>query len=296
MNNLEIIKANPQGFCQGVIRAMRITKKALSDKDTKRPIYILGSIVHNKNITNAFKCLGLIEIKEDDLKNISEGTIIFTAHGISPKIKKLVVDKGLSIVDATCPMVEKIHNIVSEKSQEGYQIAFLGKANHEETKGILDISSNVTLVKDDLTIENPQSKCLLVCQTTLSFPKVLESYSILKDKYPQLEISNQICNATFNRQKAAVRASRNVDLAIVVGDKSSNNANTLAKTIEESCHVKTILIESKDDLIGIDFKNIKKVSLTSAASTPKIIVTEVENFLLNEDTKKDINFLEYLKI
>lgn len=296
MKEIEIIKATPQGFCQGVIRAIRITKKALSDKNTVKPIYILGSIVHNKNITNAFKNLGLIEINENELDSINTGTIIFTAHGVSPKIKDLVKGKRLNIIDATCPMVEKIHNIIEEKCKEGYQIAFLGKKNHEETKGILGISNNVSLVGEDLTIKNPKDKCLLVCQTTLSFPKAIEAYSLLKDKYPQLELSNQICNATFSRQKAAVKASKNVDLAIVVGDKTSNNANTLAKTIEDSCNVKTILIESKDDLKDFDFTNIKKISLTSAASTPKIIVSEVENFLLGETTKDVIDFNQYITI
>lgn len=291
---MEIIKANPQGFCKGVIRAIEMTKVTL--KTNPKPIYILGSIVHNTHITNAFKELGLIEIDENTLPNIKKGTIIFTAHGVSKKIYDIAKDNNLNIVDATCPMVKKIHNIVSNKCNEGYQVAFLGKIGHEETKGVLGISNNVTLVTDDLTINNIKDKCILVCQTTLSFPDVLKTYSILKDKYPNLELSNQICDATFSRQTAAVKASQNVDLAIVVGDKNSNNANTLVDTIITSCNVKAILVESVKDLLKYDFTNIKKVSLTSAASTPYILVKAVEKYLQNQDTNiENIKSVQYLE-
>lgn len=291
---MEIIKANPQGFCKGVIRAIEITKNTLNTNP--KPIYILGSIVHNAHITNAFKELGLIEIDEATLPKIKSGTIIFTAHGVSKNIYDIARSNNLNIVDATCPMVKKIHSIVNKKCKEGYQVAFLGKSNHEETKGVLGISNNVTLVGDDLTINDIKDKCILVCQTTLSFPDVLKTYSLLKDKYPNLELSNQICDATFSRQTAAVKASQNVDLAIVVGDKNSNNANTLVKTIITSCQVKAILIESVNDLIDFDFKNIKTVSLTSAASTPYVLVKEVENYLLNKNTNfENIENFKYLE-
>lgn len=292
---MEIIKANPQGFCKGVIRAIKCTTNALNN--CPKPVYILGSIVHNDHITNAFKNLGLIEINEETLPNIKSGTIIFTAHGVSKHIYNIAKSNNLNIVDATCPMVKKIHNIIEEKCKDGYQVAFLGKLNHEETNGVLGISNNITLVNDDLTIDSIKSKCILVSQTTLSFPTVLENYSILKEKYPNLELSNQICDATFSRQTAAVKVSKAVDLAIVVGDKNSNNANTLLKTITASCNVNAILIESAKDLLNYDFSNIKKVSLTSAASTPKVLVDEVERFLNNKNYKlRTINDIEYLKI
>ena len=293
---MEVILVYPQGFCRGVIQAISITKKTLLNKETKKPVYILGNIVHNKHISLAFKNLGLITITKDDIKNLNHGTIIFSAHGVSPDTYDLAKSQGLEIVDATCPKVKEVHDIVKEKINEGYLVAFLGKKDHIETKGILGISENVVLVNDDLTIPNFKEKTILVSQTTLSLNETEKMYNILKEKYPTLELSNQICNATFNRQKAAIKASMNVDLAVVVGDKMSNNCNTLRKSIEDSCNVKSILIDSVNELINFDFTNISKVCLTSGASTPKVLVKEVYNFLKTKELPKEKDLNEYLKL
>ena len=292
---MEVILVYPQGFCRGVIQAISITKKTLLNKETKRPVYILGNIVHNKHISLAFKSLGLITITKDDIKNLTYGTIIFSAHGVSPDIYDLAKSQGLEIVDATCPKVKEVHDIVKEKIDEGYLVAFLGKKDHIETKGILGISDNVVLVNNN-TIPNFREKTILVSQTTLSTIETEKKYNLLKEKYPTLELSNQICNATFNRQKAAIKASLNVDLAVVVGDKMSNNCNTLRKSIEDSCNVKSILIETVDEFIDFDFTNISKVSLTSGASTPKVLVKEVYDFLKNKELPKEKDLSEYLKL
>lgn len=293
---MEVTLVYPQGFCRGVIQAISLTKKTLTDKSIKKPVYILGNIVHNKHISLAFKNLGLFTITKDDIKNIHQGTIIFSAHGVSPDTYELAIKQGLDIVDATCPKVKEVHDIVKEKINEGYLVAFLGKKDHIETKGILGISENVVLVNDDLTIPNFKEKTILVSQTTLSTNETEKKYKLLKEKYPTLELSNQICNATFNRQKAAIKLSTGVDLAVVVGDKMSNNCNTLRKSIEDSCNVKSILIESVDELINYDFSGINKVSLTSGASTPKILVKEVYNFLINNELPKEKDLNEYLKL
>lgn len=293
---MEVILVYPQGFCRGVIQAISLTKKTLLNKDIKKPVYILGNIVHNKHISLAFKNLGLITITKDDIKNINEGTIIFSAHGVSPDIYDLVKSQGLDIIDATCPKVKEIHDIVKEKINDGYLVAFLGKSDHIETKGILGISDNVVLVTKDLTIPNFKDKTILVSQTTLSHIETEIVYNSLKEKYPTLELSNQICNATYNRQKAAIKASINSDLAVVVGDKMSNNCNTLRKSIEDNCNVKSILIESVEELIDFDFSNISKVTLTSGASTPKTLVKEVYNFLVYKELPKEKDLNEYLKL
>ena len=159
----------------------------------------------------------------------------------------------------------------------------------------MGISDNVVLVNNN-TIPNFREKTILVSQTTLSTIETEKKYNLLKEKYPTLELSNQICNATFNRQKAAIKASLNVDLAVVVGDKMSNNCNTLRKSIEDSCNVKSILIETVDGFIDFDFTNISKVSLTSGASTPKVLVKEVYDFLKNKELPKEKDLSEYLKL
>ena len=145
----------------------------------------------------------------------------------------------------------------------------------------MGISEKIKLVPKNLKLKGIGDKSILVSQTTLSHIETEAIYDLLKKSYPHLQISNQICNATYNRQKAAIKASVNADLAIVVGDKSSNNCQTLAKTINDNCHVKTILIESIADLKDFDFTNISKIALTSGASTPRALVNEVYDNLMD---------------
>ena len=292
----KIIKAHPQGFCDGVVRAINKTKEALNNPNTPRPIYILGSIVHNKEISNAFRSLGLITITFDNIKDIKTGTIIISAHGVSPSVIKAIKENNVNIIDTTCKKVQFLHELVKEKINLGYDVLFMGKENHEETRGVLGISDKVHLYKesDDYSKYN---KLILVCQTTLCYNDVLKEYEKIKQKYPQIEVACEICDATRLRQKAGLDASVSSDLVLVVGDRTSNNANSLVKTIKEinqNCY----LIEGIKDLKEISFKNIKTVTITSAASTPRVITDEVIKTLNNIDStdfKTKIELLDYIK-
>ena len=292
----KIIKAHPQGFCDGVVRAIKMTKAALNNHTTPKPIYILGSIVHNKEISNAFRSLGLITITFDDIKNIKQGTIIISAHGVSPSVIKTIKENNVNIIDTTCKKVQFLHNLVKEKVDNGYDVLFMGKETHEETRGVLGISDKVHLYtkNDDYSKLN---KLILVCQTTLCYNDVLKEYELIKQKYPTIEIACEVCDATYLRQKAGLEASKDADLVLVVGDKTSNNCNSLVKTIKEinsNCH----LIEGIKDLKEISFTNIKTITITSAASTPKAITDEVIEALNNieaTDFKTKIQLLDYIK-
>ena len=292
----KIIKAHPQGFCDGVVRAIKMTKDALNNPSTPKPIYILGSIVHNKEISNAFKSLGLITITFDDIKDIKMGTIIISAHGASPSVIKEIKENNVNIIDTTCKKVQFLHELVKEKINLGYDVLFMGKENHEETRGVLGISDKVRLYKE-LDDYSKYNKLILVCQTTLCYNDVLKEYELIKQKYPTIEIACEVCDATYLRQKAGLEASKDADLVLVVGDRTSNNCNSLVKTIKEinsNCH----LIEGIKDLKEISFTNIKTITITSAASTPKAITDEVIEALNNieaTDFKTKIQLLDYIK-
>lgn len=292
----KIIKAHPQGFCDGVVRAIKMTKDALNDPNTPRPIYILGSVVHNKEISNAFKSLGLIEINHNDISNIKEGSIIISAHGVAPSVIESIKNNNVNIIDTTCKKVKYLHNLVKEKIDSGYDVLFIGKENHEETKGVLGISNKVHLY-DTSSDYSKYNKLILVCQTTLCYKDVLKEYEQIKLKYPNIEIACEICDATYLRQKAGIESSKDSDLVLVIGDKTSNNANSLVKTIKEinpNCY----LIEQIEDLKDINFNNIKNITITSAASTPKAITDEVVETLNNidkTDFKTRIELLDYIK-
>lgn len=273
-----ITLASPQGFCGGVKRAIKLLNDAINNKNIKKPIYMLGSIVHNNNVTNSFIEKGVKLITKDDIKDISEGTIVVSAHGVSPKIIKEIENKNLDIIDTTCEKIREMHNLINSKVKEGYQIAFLGKATHDETLGVLGLSDNVKLIEND-SITNYQDKTLLVCQTTLCFDEVENKFLFLKEKYPNLELANEICNATKTRQSGAINASKNADLVLVVGDKTSNNCNTLVEVIKINACKNTYMISSISDLENIDFTNIKNITITSAASTPDEDVIDILNFL-----------------
>lgn len=291
-----ITKAHPQGFCDGVVRAIKLTKDALLSKDTKRPIYILGSTVHNKEISKAFASLGLLKISHEDLKKIMEGTVIISAHGVAPSVYETLKKNNVDIIDTTCKKVVALHDLIKEKIDLGYTVIFMGKANHEETIGALGISDKVLLFNEN-TDYSKIDKAILVCQTTLCFSDVANKFSELKQKYPSLELSCEICDATRVRQSAALNASKTSDLVLVVGDKESNNANTLVKSIKNT-NKECYLIEGVSDLKDINLNNIKNITITSAASTPRVIVNEVIDTLNNIDTadfKTKIELLDYIK-
>ena len=300
---MEITKLTPRGFCKGVVAAIHIINKALENNNLKKPIFMLGNIVHNKNIVKAFKEKGIITLDGPSrlkmLEDINEGTIIFTAHGVSDRVRELAIKKGLDVIDATCRDVTKTHDLIKEKLSEGYLVLFYGKENHPETEGALGISDNIILIQDDTNPEDLpiyKDKMIITNQTTMSYLDLITCYERLKTVFPQLELMDEVCGATRRRQEAVINAS-DLDLIIVVGDKLSNNTKMLKELAINKTKTNAIQVETIQDLENIDLSAYNKIGITAGASTPMAIVEEIIYNLENR-TNNYISFLksiDYLK-
>ena len=283
-----IHKLNPQGFCKGVINAIKLAKASVNDNNIKKPIYMLGALIHNEHIINELKDLGIIIIDEKnksrlellDLIPNGSGTIIISAHGVTDNIYLKIKEKGLDILDATCPYVSLVHKKVKEKIDLGYDILYIGAKSHPECEGVIDNSDKITLITSDLDIDNldvKNDKIYVTNQTTLSIYEIENIYNKIKQKYPNAIIDDKICMATTERQKA-VYESPNVDLCIVIGDSRSSNTKKLAEVARKK-GLDTILVDNIDDLKNKIPNNINSVSITSGASTPEFIVDEIIDYL-----------------
>lgn len=296
---MQVIKINPRGYCYGVVDAMVIARNAALDKSLPRPIYILGMIVHNKHVTDAFEADGIItldgENRLDIIRQVDKGTVIYTAHGVSPEIRKIAKEKGLVAIDATCPDVTVTHDLIAEKSAEGYDIIYIGKKNHPEPEGAIGVApDHVHLVQnpeDAAALNLTNDKLLVTNQTTMSQWDVLHIMEVLKEKYPHIEVHQEICLATQVRQEAVANQAGVADLLIVVGDPMSNNSNRLTQVSEEIAHTKSYRIADVGELKLEWLQGVDTVAVTAGASTPTPIVKEVINFLdqydpTNPDTHK----------
>ena len=290
---MNVIKITPRGYCHGVIRAIEIVKKAINS-DCPRPIYILGSIIHNKYVVDEFTKLGVITLEGDMtrfdlLDNISSGTVITTAHGVSPRVIEKAHAKNLNIIDATCLDVLKVHNKVKKYLNEGFEIIYIGKKKHPESEGIEEIDKRIHLIEneDEVNFLNLNDKIFVSNQTTMSIYDIKAIYESIKKKYPNAIIDDDICNATYVRQKALNEVK--ADLIIVVGDLKSSNTKKLFEIA--SLKNKAIQIESVMDIDPSTLINVKTVAVTSGASTPSAITNSVIEYLNNFDSKNKDSFL-----
>ena len=288
---MEVIKINPRGYCYGVVDAMVIARNAALDKTLPRPIYILGMIVHNKHVTDAFEQEGIITLDGENRKEIIEqvekGTVIYTAHGVSPEIREIAKRKGLVAIDATCPDVTVTHGLIREKSAEGYDIIYIGKKGHPEPEGAIGVApEHVHLVQSMKDIDNLQldnEKILVTNQTTMSQWDVAFLMEKIREKFPSVEVHKEICLATQVRQEAVAQQAGDADLLIVVGDPMSNNSNRLTQVSVEIASTPSYRIGDISELKIEWLMDINKVAVTAGASTPTPIVKEVITFLENFD-------------
>lgn len=286
-NQLEVVKISPRGYCYGVVDAMVLAKQASEDKKLPRPIYILGMIVHNQHVVEAFERGGIITVDGHDrlalLESINEGTVIFTAHGVSPEVKQRARDKGLRVIDATCPDVTKTHDLIREKVRFGYEIVYVGKKGHPEPEGAIGVApGKVHLVEgmEDVQLLNLQSEKIAVTnQTTMSQWDTRELMEAVIAKYPQAEMYNEICLATQTRQQAVAEQAKDCDLCLVVGDPRSNNSGRLTQVSEEIAGTPSYRIADVTELEPRWLKGIRRVAVTAGASTPTPITKEVIQFL-----------------
>lgn len=284
---MQVKKITPRGYCYGVVDAMVIARNAALDKTLPRPIFILGMIVHNKHVTDAFEEDGIITLdgpnRMEILQKVESGTVIFTAHGVSPEVRELARQKGLVSIDATCPDVTVTHDLIAEKTKEGYDIIYIGKKNHPEPEGAIGVApEHVHLVQNVADIEAlhlTNDKLLVTNQTTMSQWDVMSLMETLKLKYPTIQVHEEICLATQVRQEAVANQAGEADLLIVVGDPRSNNSNRLTQVSEEIAGTTSYRISDLSELQIEWLQGVETVAVTAGASTPTPIVKEVIKFL-----------------
>lgn len=299
---MEVLKIAPRGYCHGVVDAMVIAQNAALDKSLPRPIYILGMIVHNQHVTEAFEQENIktLDIKgktrKELLDEIKEGTVIFTAHGTSPEVIQIARDRGLTVLDATCPDVTRTHDLILSSKDKGYQVIYIGKKGHPEPEGAVGVAPDiVNLIENEDDIEKLEiksDKIVVTNQTTMSQWDVADVMKKVKEKYPHAEIHNEICMATQMRQEAVAEQATAADLLIVVGDPRSNNSNRLAQVSEEIAGTTAYRVADVTEIDVNWLKNINKVAVTAGASTPTPITKEViaylEQFDPNDETTWNI--------
>jgi len=285
---MEVIKITPRGYCYGVVDAIQLSKKVAKDPAYPRPVYILGLIVHNRHVVqNLSEEYGIVTLDGADrlslLDQIDHGTVIFTAHGVSPAVKEAALAKGLVCVDATCPDVTVTHDLIKKFAANGFQIIYIGKRGHPEPEGAMgEAPGKVHLVetREDVdALDLPSGPIAVTTQTTLSQWDTEELIKHIKKRYPKAIVHNDICFATQSRQEAAATQSADADVVLVVGDTRSNNSNRLVQVVQEMANRPAYLIDSVADIQLEWLKGAKKVGVTAGSSTPTHLTREVIRYL-----------------
>lgn len=283
---MKVISITPRGYCKGVVKAIDAVKKAVADNTVKKPIYVLGYIVHNRYVVDELTKLGVITL-DDTFKSrielvdeITSGTVILSAHGTDTSVKTKLEALNIPFIDATCEDVEKTFKLIQKYSDLGYHILYIGKKNHPESNAAMSISKSTTLIESSIDIPTSIKKPIFVTnQTTFSSFEIKEIIKDIIHIYPDTMISEEICNATRLRQTAIIKYNKDVDFCYIVGDTRSNNSKNLAFISETITNTKTKLIQSVNDIAKSDLENIKTVSVSSGASTPNYLTKEVIEYL-----------------
>ncbi|HEX3629815.1 MAG TPA: 4-hydroxy-3-methylbut-2-enyl diphosphate reductase [Candidatus Dormibacteraeota bacterium] len=285
---MDVLKITPRGYCHGVVEAIRAAKQTAKAHPGEK-IHMLGYLVHNTHVTDELRENGIELVDSDNrlegLEQIEAGTVIFTAHGVSPAVKAKATARGLAAVDATCSDVVVTHDLVRDLAERGYDIIYVGRRGHPEPEGVMgEAPGRVHLVQDpqdvdSLDIKNP--KVAVTCQTTLSIWDTAAMIKRVRDKYPQAEAYNEICRATQDRQEAAVEAAKDCDLVIVVGSERSSNSKRLVQVVKELAHKPAYLVDTARDIRPEWLEGKKRVGVTSGASTPTQLTRQVIEYLEN---------------
>jgi 4-hydroxy-3-methylbut-2-enyl diphosphate reductase len=278
---MEIILANPRGFCAGVDRAISIVERALDLFGA--PIYVRHEVVHNKFVVDGLKERGAIFV--DEISEVpDDNTVIFSAHGVSKSVRQEAKTRDLKVFDATCPLVTKVHMEVSRVSRKDIECILIGHAGHPEVEGTMgqysSESAGIYLVESpadvaSLVVKNPK-KLYFCSQTTLSVDDTMDVIDALRLKFPDIQgpRKDDICYATQNRQDAVREIADKVDLMLVVGAKNSSNSNRL-KELASKIGVTSYLIDTADDIDTKWLEGIDKVGVTAGASAPAILIMQV---------------------
>lgn len=281
---MNILLAQPRGFCAGVVRAVEIVERALERYPA--PIYVLHEIVHNRHVVDGLRARGAIFV--ETLEDVPTGAVcIFSAHGVASAVVAQAKQRELNVIDATCPLVTKVHNQAQRYVEQGYELIIIGHRGHPEVEGTRGCVNGTVHVLSTvaeahaLTVVNPE-KLAYVTQTTLSIDDTREVIDALLQRFPMIHgpALSDICYATQNRQNAVRQLSDRIDVLIVVGAHNSSNSNRLREVGKHS-GVSAYLIENAADLQLEWFNDVQHIGITAGASTPEILVTEVLERLKN---------------
>ncbi|MGH7610487.1 MAG: 4-hydroxy-3-methylbut-2-enyl diphosphate reductase [Candidatus Dormibacteria bacterium] len=279
---MEVVKIRPRGYCHGVVEAIRALRQT-AEEHPGEPVAMLGYLVHNEHVTREFaeRGVALIDARTrlEALEQVREGTVVLTAHGVSPEVKERAYARGLNVVDATCSDVVRTHDLVQRLTGEGYTVIYIGKAGHPEPEGVLgeapDMIHLVQSLEDVDRLELDVERLAVTTQTTLSVWDTQGIIDRLRQRYPHIEVHNEICNATQERQQAAVEAARDCDVVVVVGSARSSNSQRLVQVVADLAQRPAYLVDTAADLRPEWFAGCRRVGVTAGASTPTGLTREV---------------------
>ena len=288
---MPIKRVLPSGYCMGVVKAIEQVKRVVKENPHK-PVYVLGMLVHNKYVVEALRCINVITLedshktKEELLDTIDQGIVVFSAHGISDHIKQKAINKGLEIVDASCPFVLNNRKLIQEYLDLGYEILYIGKENHPEAEAIISISEKVHLITNESSLDNSwkQKKLFVTNQTTMSINDIKDIMENLKEQFPEAVFAPEVCDATRLRQQAIIDLV-DVDTLIVVGDPKSNNTTQLVKIAQEAGIKEVYKVESAKELPDLRIDVTKNIAVTAGASTPRSLTDNIISYLETGDSK-----------
>jgi 4-hydroxy-3-methylbut-2-enyl diphosphate reductase len=277
-----VLLLKPRGFCAGVVRAIDIVKIALETFGA--PIYVRKEIVHNRFVVNELAEKGAIFV--DDIDDVPAGMrVIYSAHGVSPAVRERSKERKLKVIDATCPLVTKVHVEAVKFARQGYSLVLIGHRDHDEIEGTLGEAPDVTQVVSNvaevqtLQVPDPDHVAYLT-QTTLSLDEARDIIQALKIKYPKIvgPHSQDICYATENRQVAVKNVAHDADLVLVVGSNNSSNSNRLVE-VSQNLSTRSYLIDNSEAIDPAWFDGVNTVAVTAGASAPEVLVEEVVAYL-----------------
>ncbi|ASY22144.1 lytB 4-Hydroxy-3-methylbut-2-enyl diphosphate reductase IspH [Candidatus Planktophila versatilis] len=278
-----VLLAAPRGYCAGVDRAVIAVEKSLELYGA--PVYVRKEIVHNKHVVSTLEKRGVIFVNETD--EVPEGaTVVFSAHGVSPAVHEQAAARNLKTIDATCPLVTKVHNEVKRFADDETEILLIGHIGHEEVEGTAGEAPGKVRVVDGLDeartiIPTPGKKLVWLTQTTLSVDETMQSVAILKDRFPEIANppSDDICYATQNRQEAIKAIAPQADLVIVVGSTNSSNSVRLVEVALEYGAKAAYLVDYATEVKDEWFEGVEVIGVTSGASVPEILVNDLLKYL-----------------
>jgi 4-hydroxy-3-methylbut-2-en-1-yl diphosphate reductase len=278
---LKILLAAPRGFCAGVVRAIDIVERALEVYGA--PVYVRHEIVHNKFVVDGLKAKGAIFVKELDEIPAGDHPVIFSAHGVPKAIPAEAMRRRMFQLDATCPLVTKVHLEAQRHFDEGREIILIGHSGHPEvigTMGQLPMGA-VVLIEDvsdaeTLQVKDPE-KLAYITQTTLSVDDTMDVIAVLRRRFPAIRgpVKEDICYATTNRQEAVKSIANEIDLLLVVGAPNSSNSKRLVEVGEKNGCPRGLLVQRAADLDWPSLQNLKTIGLTAGASAPEVLVNEI---------------------